>query len=365
MSAVIAKKSASKYKPTIDRDINPILDETYIRLNHIKILINILLYIFSLKVVGGRINSPEVLKLKNQIIESKKKGDKLINDFNDIKMIIDFSKFIFGNYQGIYHYIDEKYNKKGGIIKPSRSDVTFILYRMTRIFIYDRELLFPFTDHTENKIKYLIKYNYNYVTEQEDYKIFEKFKKNFIDQFWTLFDDLDKLIDDLKLDVIFKIKYSFLYKLVDIAVNCMFSNTNNSYSNNYDFTKCIYSNRTLLNISKSYDIYYNIVNIIIENIKNINETLQDKLTECNRFLNSISSATTIIGSIKKNVINRISQMVEFSNLSTDINYVIINHIEKILTTSELNEHKINTEFRTDFFKYNNSIERQKTIIYNQ
>jgi hypothetical protein len=361
MSVVSVENFLSHYN-RIHRDIDPILDETYIRLNHIKIKVTILLYIFGLKIIEGRIITSEVFNLKKIIFKLKEKGDTLAYDFNDIDMIISFTKFIFGNYHGIYHYINawnEEKEEIDDITKLSKTTVKNILYKMLRIFIYDRELLFPFTNHNENKKKYLIKYNYSNATERENYTLFENFKKKFINQFWDLFDDLDKLIDDLKLDAIFKIKYSFLYMVVDIAIQCMFSNTDNSYSNNYNFTEQQYNERKLIDIIKG--LYYNLVNNIINNIKEINKILQDKLTKFNMDLNSTSITKDEIDVIKQNITECTEQMEKLSELSKNIN----RHIEKILTTSSLTIHNDVTQFGSNLSNYNNYIEQLKTKIKNQ
>jgi methyl-accepting chemotaxis protein len=362
MSEGSVRYLANKYFMRLNNDIDPILDETYLRINHLKIKVAVLLYIFGLKIIEGRIVTSEVFNLKNIIFKLKEKGDTLVNDFNDIHIIIDFLNFIFRNYQGIYYYIDAMYKHLGGIIKPSQSIVKNILYKMVSVFIYDRELLFPFTNHNEDKKKYLINYNYNDATDQEDYTIFEKFKEKFLYKFWDLFDDLDKLIDSLKLNVIFKIKYSFLYTVVDIVIQCIFSNTDNSYLNNFDFTEQQYNERKLLDISKSYNVYYNLVNNIIEHIKEINKTLQDKLTKFNTDLNSMNITKNEIESISQNLTNYTEQMEKLSELSNNINDNINKHIEKILTTSTLTEQEINNQFGTDLSEYNNSIEKLKILF---
>lgn len=349
MSAV----SVINTQQIIDKYIDPILDETYIHLNHIKMIVTILLYIFSLRVVGERLFSFKVWELKNEIIKLRKKGNILTNDFDEIKMIIDFSQFICIDYVGIYHFIDEKNIKISETTNPSQSNVKYILYNMIKIFIYDRELLFPFTNHTEDKYSYLKKYGYNNVTEKEDYTTFKKFKDNFIDQFWNLFNYLDKLIDDFKLNVLFKIKYSFLYELTDIVVNCMFSNSN--YSNHYNFTEQQCDERTLLNIGKSYYKYNDIIQKYINYTKEINTNLQNKLTNLNMKLKSMDITIETINKIAENVNKCIELIDKLSELSKSINIGFHNHIKIILKTSTLTEDNIDDHFSPDNVNYLDSL----------
>ena len=69
MSLVSRSGSKSKNQQIIDRDIHPVLDKTYINLNHINIMVIILLYIFGLKIVGDNILGLELLNLKDEIIK--------------------------------------------------------------------------------------------------------------------------------------------------------------------------------------------------------------------------------------------------------------------------------------------------------
>lgn len=226
------------------------------------------------------------------------------------------------------------------------SEVTCILYRMIRIFIYNRQLLFPFTNHNKNK---------SYSTFNE---------------FWDLFDDLDKLIDDLKLDSIFKIKYSFLYEIIDIVVKCIFKN--GSYSNYYNFTDHPYTESTestditLSNISQSYIKYYDIVKEdFIAPIKEINETLQEKITKCDIDLNLIDITIEEISSISEDVEILMKQMEKLSKLSKIINDKFHDHIKEIFTNSILTEKQLYNQFESDFYRYMKSIEILKTEFSNE
>ena len=342
----IISKSDNKYQQIINEQIHPILDESYIHLNHIKIMVSILLYIFSLKVIEKRVVTPEVLNLKNKIIKFRKKEILLINDFDEIRMIIEFFKFICNNHIGVYNYIEARWNKIKIMGDKTLSEVTCILYRMIRIFIYNRQLLFPFTNHNKNK---------SYSTFNE---------------FWDLFDDLDKLIDDLKLDSIFKIKYSFLYEIIDIVVKCIFKN--GSYSNYYNFTDHPYTESTestditLSNISQSYIKYYDIVKEdFIAPIKEINETLQEKITKCDIDLNLIDITIEEISSISEDVEILMKQMEELSKLSKIINDKFHDHIKEIFTNSILTEKQLYNQFESDFYRYMKSIEILKTEFSNE
>jgi hypothetical protein len=369
MSMATINMNERKYERIIDINIHHMLDETYIHLNHIKMIVSILLYIFSLRIVEGRILSPEVLSLKNKIIKLIGKCDILINDFDEIKMIVDYSNFICGNYQGIYHFIDEIYkiyNPTGQIIE---SKVKYILYKMIRIFIYDRDLLYPFTNHNEAKNDYLIKYNYVHKTHifKRNYSVFSHFKKKFINKFFYLFNSLDKLIDNFKLDAIFEFKYTFLYKLTDIAVKRIF--TNDKYKNDnpaFDYTGLSIDGRTLFNINSSYNKYYVIIIKYIRNIKDMNMTLQTKLISFNTELNSMDITTESIDKIAQ-VVDKLDELIgKLFELSKEINIRFYNHIKIILKKSTLTLDTINNKFKDDFNKYDETIKQleDEFIIYN-
>lgn len=364
MSMATINMDEREYKRIIDIKIHPVLDESYIHLNHIKMIVSILLYIFGLRIIEGQILSPEVLSLKNKIIKLIENFDVLIDNFDEIQMIIEYSEFIFGNYQGIHHFISEiyiKYYPKEKIIIDSK--VRYILYKMIRIFIYDRDLLFPFTNHNQAKNTYLIKYNYvlkDYVFKH-NFNVFSNFKTKFINKFFELFDNLDKLIDKFKLDAIFELKYSCLYELTDIAIENM---TQMKSYTKHDYTAKFYSKRTLLNIKNSYLEYYIAISDYISIIKNMNNTLQDKLDLFNMELKSIDITIESIDKIAQVVDNLVKLNVKLLNLSKNININFYKHIKVILQKSTVLG--IEKMFNDSFTRYRDTIDdlEREFISYN-
>jgi hypothetical protein len=380
MSLVSRSGSKSKNQQIIDRDIHPVLDKTYINLNHINIMVIILLYIFGLKIVGDNILGLELLNLKDEIIKLKKKTNTLINDYDELKMIVELSQFMLSDYVALYNYIDERWiemNKNKTLntkkISPSTSQpppitkdkVENILNEMIRIFIYDRTLLTPFIHHQERKLEHLKAYKYTTESDSDKYITFDKFKDSFIGKFWSLFENLKKLIDYLNLDIIFNIKYSFLYEFTTIAIESMFKS--GTYSQNFKFIDIISRNttttRTPANISMSYQNYYNIVKReIIDKIDGINDKLKYKINECE---NSLSNITTNNISSIRNDVNELAVAIDkIFELSNDINDMFNDHVKQLygLPVRTEDEIKDSNKLNNDFNKQINSIKELDTKI---